>query len=669
MAIKLHEGTALKRDRQHERAVRSSQVLESFASGFTLRPISVKLVQGSPAPAFSSSNRIWFDESQLADLTTAMGVTSLKGLTIHEIAHILLTPRSGSDFMQWLLDNPQYKHAWNALEDQRIESALLASYPSVRPWLEATMNEYLLKTAEHLTVAFPLIHGRRYLSPEARALARKLYIKQEDTADLARIIDAFRVLNLSDPKDIDTACELIIEYHALTKGIRLPNPNGHENRATNEHETNAKSRSWSKKKQQEAMDKVKEEDDDTDDIDIDSLWEDYLDDEDEPEESESGDSGDEGDSDDWDGADGSDWDAEDEDDSDEWDGADGSDFDSEDSAEQDTDGESEEADGGSEPDDKSASREGEANTNNGGGGSSATPEQEAMTEALKDLLKQTLDETLESLADKIANDIALYNGDVLLEGEEMPEPERYSRELTQSVSPAMASASDEFGFALQQLRAEQAPAWLRRVGSGRINPARWESGCDYSEAFDRWEEGHEDATDIECVVLLDVSGSMNGMITGAHESMWAIKHALDQIQASTTVVAYSDGNYASFLLYSANEQVESEMRVVPDLSGTDPHKSLQYAKYLLSKSTRAIKMLVIITDGEWNGKVTESDEIISDIRNGGVITALAYLDQWGGSRAINGHGCEIVSKVSNPSDLFPLGQAIVEVGIARQLAH
>jgi hypothetical protein len=178
----------------------------------------------------------------------------------------------------------------------------------------------------------------------------------------------------------------------------------------------------------------------------------------------------------------------------------------------------------------------------------------------------------------------------------------------------------------------------------------------------------EDATDIECIILLDVSGSMSGFEVEAHESMWAIKNALDSIQASTTVVAYSDGSYSSRLLYSGNEKADSDMRVIRNLYGTDPYKALQYAKYLLAGSTRAIKLLIVITDGMWNGKVQESNETIIDIRNGGVITTLAYLSPYN-QTAIDGHGCEIVSHVTKPSDLFDLGQAIVEVGINRQLAH
>jgi hypothetical protein len=60
--------------------------------------------------------------------------------------------------------------------------------------------------------------------------------------------------------------------------------------------------------------------------------------------------------------------------------------------------------------------------------------------------------------------------------------------------------------------------------------------------------------------------------------------------------------------------------------------------------------------------------MIADIRNGGVITALAYLSRSNYTN-VDTHGCEIGSHVTKPADLFALGQAIVEVGIQRQLTH
>lgn len=667
MSVRLIHKELAPRDRQKERVTRMTQVMQSFASGFTLRPVSIKLVQGGQAPAFSDSNRIWFNETTLADLTTKQGVASLKGLTLHEICHILLTPRVGSELRGWVISEKLHP-AFNALEDQRIETQLSALYPSVKAWLEATMAEYLLKHQNQWRVAFPLIHGRKYLPANVRALVRKAFKHPERVAELSRIIDEYRTLNLSDDKDVETAKVLIAEYHELTKGIKMDNPHGHDHRPSDEGQPNVNSRPLSKSKQKEASSKVEQEEPE-EDFD-DSIYEDFdwdsLDDEPEQDEPESS-PADNGkyESDDEDDEDDSDYDGEsydDDEDDEKWDGADGSDWDDEDA--DDGSDDTPDSDGNQTED----APQQDASKDSGGAGSGAKDE-------LERALNESLNDTLERLADKIATDIDLYNGDALFDGEIIPEPERYRGMANKPVSAVAVNASEAFAVELKRLRADYDPAWVRRVENGRINPVRWEQGCELEEAFDRFEMGRNDATDIEAVILLDVSGSMSSDEVPAHESMWAIKNALDGVNASTSVIAYSDANYSedqrAFTLYSNTERVGQGMNFIPSLGGTDPTRALQYAHGVLANSTRAIKLLIVITDGEWNPDCLErTEELILGMRNGGVLTSLAWLSNYNiNLNAKNLHGAEIVCHVRNASDLFHLGRSIVEVGIERQLTR
>lgn len=676
-SINLLHNEAKPRDRQKERLARMTQVLGSFASGFTLRPIGVKLVHGGQAPAFSSSDRIWFDETQVADLSTKHGVASLKGLTLHEISHILLSPRSGTEFRQWTTDSKMHR-AWNALEDQRIESQLIALYPSIKDWFVATMTEYLLKSPQQWRLAFPLIHGRKYLDPKVRGIVRKAFKYPERVAEFSRIIDEYRTLNLSNDEDIETAKVLVEQYHELTKDMTLNNPHGHDHRSETEQETNIKSRPVSKQKQKEASDKVEQEEpeEELDDSIYDDFDWDSLDEEDEPDEDDESEQSpptkprpeNSSDEDDW----------EDEDDDLDWEGN-----------EPDEDDESDEPNGeqpspsGDPTDDDidgtptdetpedSTPEDSEPNTNSGGAGAGGDAREE-----LENALNEALDKTLERLDDKIANDINLYNGDILLEGEVMPEPPVHDNMSVQPVRIEAVRSAEIFTEELKKLRAQYDPAWNRRVENGRINPVRWEQGCELEEAFDRFDVGRSDATDIEAVVLLDISGSMDRDAISAHESMWAIKTGLDNIQASTSVIAYNDepwyGNRGgTFTLYSSLDKAGQQMNFIKPDNGTNPTKALQYANGVLANSKRAIKLLIIITDGEWNSACLDrTEELIRGMRDGGVLTSLAWL--YNGMLDMtkqNLHGAEIVSHVRDASDLFSLGRSIVEVGIQRQLTR
>jgi hypothetical protein len=108
----------------------------------------------------------------------------------------------------------------------------------------------------------------------------------------------------------------------------------------------------------------------------------------------------------------------------------------------------------------------------------------------------------------------------------------------------------------------------------------------------------------------------------------------------------------------------------PD-NGTNPTKALQYAQGVLANSNRAIKLLIVITDGEWNSACLETTEnTIRAMRDGGVLTSLAWLYKGNLDLAQqNLHGAEIVSHVRDASDLLHLGRSIVEVGIQRQLTR
>jgi uncharacterized protein YegL len=271
------------------------------------------------------------------------------------------------------------------------------------------------------------------------------------------------------------------------------------------------------------------------------------------------------------------------------------------------------------------------------------------------------------MASQIAEDIGLYSGDVLLDGEDVPTPPIAT---TRDAVPAtsVVTASEAFGAELFRLRGEYDPAWARRTDSGNVNAIRWERGCDWDEAFDRFEMGREDATDIECVVLLDTSYSMSGdSLTNASQSMWAIKNALDTINASTTVVTFSDRHR---LMYGAEEYAGDTYRSVNADGGTDPFKAIQYAKSVLARSTRAVKLFIVITDGAW-GSAEKSEELITSLREAGVLTALAYISSSYERRLdrIDAHQCEIATNITNTSALFDMAQSLVEVALFRNLTH
>ena len=181
---------ALKRNRVSSLA----GVFAKTLSVLTTHKISVNVVDRKDmnSPAWSSTKEVWLNLAEIKDDFTPRSITSLNGLSFHELGHLRYTPRNGSRLVNLIKESNDHKRLWqsfNSLEDSRIELLLTGWLPSIKSWLTATMVDYLLSDDEAITRAFPLVYGRKYLPLELRQLARDNFIKPEIQQDLADVID------------------------------------------------------------------------------------------------------------------------------------------------------------------------------------------------------------------------------------------------------------------------------------------------------------------------------------------------------------------------------------------------------------------------------------------------------------------------------------------------
>jgi hypothetical protein len=604
-------------NRDHERMLRMAQVVSKFASTLTLRHIKVHLESdiGAPAPAWSDADNIWFATNKLGKLNNPKVITAIKGLSLHEICHILLTPRVGSNLGTWVRQNDLWR-AFNALEDQRIETMMTTKYPSITEWMVALIAQHLLNKPDQYSVAFPIIVGRKYLPVELRDAVAQVYEDPANVVEMTSIVDQYVMLNLADPAQCTLAQPLIQRYDELVKQLqtanpdnqydnksgwqRIQDPSGHDQRKDGELKSSSTSKPMSKGEQQDIIDRMKRE--------------------------------------------------------------------------QSQQSDSEKLDGQS---DRTPTPDSDTSSKQAGMGDDDRIDKEVLEELLEDTLQNAMDK----LSDDIDNTLRQFNGEAELSSNAVATPHKADSYLNDVPFEAV-TASKSFGGELELLKGEYDPAWDKRQDSGKLNVLRYGVGCDVDEAFDRWELGREDAVDIECVILLDTSPSMSWTINKAYDNMWAIKRAMDKINASTTVIAFDD---TARVLYHANERATYQKRVTDMGRGTEPLKALKYAKYILAESKRAVKLIISITDGAWS-QDKDCDDILRQLRKGGVLTALAYVDDtdWWNERyasydqswqrqrseiTINTHGCEVAVLVNEASQLFGLAKRLVKVGINRNLAN
>ena len=190
-------------------------------------PVIVNVVDDGPAPAWSDGASITFNASEIEEMDLET-LTQVNGLNYHELAHHLYTPRRGTTFLKWVIEN-DYLESANMLEDQRIETLLVARYPSIAPYLTATVARWLASTPEEAIGNYMLVRGRRYLPIEIRQAFRDMFAEPDLIPVIADIVDQYRLL--AYPRDYEKGQELIKRWNDEVLGkLNLPKqpqgPNG-----------------------------------------------------------------------------------------------------------------------------------------------------------------------------------------------------------------------------------------------------------------------------------------------------------------------------------------------------------------------------------------------------------------------------------------------------------
>jgi hypothetical protein len=428
---------------------------------------------GYHAPAWSDGVKISLNLQQI-DPTDFSDIVKVHGLNFHELAHVLYTPRIGTVLGKWVNDNG-LNHAFNALEDQRIESFLAASYPSTAPWLTATILRWIVSDRETLGTAYALVRGRRYLPGKVRGALRVSFERQDLLPRLDACIDAYR--RLVFPADYEAAKALIREYNDLMGevfpllGRPKNDPNGHvRGRPTDV----SKGRPKGVNEQRDKAGKLTDEgsskkDEDTEEGDETSA-----------------------------------------------------------SGVEDKDADEEGKGGAKVP---SLSGEGEEDGEEDG---ESSPQAGSAPLDVHQVIRESLSEVLSS--DEVIKEIRRTQKHVRAAGATITLPKSESVDGTPAAE--YVTLQRLLRQRLEKIIFASEPGWHRQEDSGRVNAVRWIVDKDPSTAFDRWDEGVHDIADIEAVVLLDNSGSMRRIIGHANSAMWALKRAFDSVGMTTTVIAF-----------------------------------------------------------------------------------------------------------------------------------
>jgi hypothetical protein len=500
--------------------------------------ITVKVIQDDDLKTTARSNGrdIELNAKMIGDIDDE-SLLELNGVNFHELAHVLFSPRQGSNLGIYARENKMF-NALKLLEEARAEQLLISRYPAVRNYLEANIYMGILNQnpSHEWGKFFHLITGRTYLPLELRQIIMDKALAEyprELILELHDIIHSYR--NLAFPTDFDKAKELVArlaqifgtDETPIEVGLPMPQEGGCD--------MPDKGRPIGKQAQtdlQKGKDKT-------------------------PLESTSG--------------------------------------------------------KGNQPD------------NNAGVGDGTPALDEQEDTALSDEDKELINEYMERIKNdsQVRRDLS-DKRKAILKSDSVTTSIGKARYLGEKpVSQEALTTAKRFSLELERLVRDCDPAWRTHTPRGRLNIGRTMNPDinAINEMFDEWDIGNE-ATDIEAVILADSSGSMGGTMTTVCETTWAIKRAVESINGSVTAYNFT---HDSHTLYQAGERAKPRfMNYTIASGGTEPLRGLIEADRILSASRKSIKILFIITDGDWSETET-CDEIIRGMNAKGFLTSLVFL--------------------------------------------
>jgi len=256
--------------------------------------------------------------------------------------------------------------------------------------------------------------------------------------------------------------------------------------------------------------------------------------------------------------------------------------------------------------------------------------------------------------------------------------------LEMEPSQVAISYARKFGTELERLVRNNDPMWDSRTPSGKLNISRTMNPDVNSigEMFDQWNIGN-DNTDIEAVMLLDNSGSMGGYMKEVCQNAWIIKRGVETIDGSVSVFAF---DHESKKMYDKTEKaLPRKFRFIQSRGNTAPFRTLIEAERVLTASDKPIKILFMLTDGDWADN-EECDKVIKRLNEIGVLTCLVFLSDYSSweqiieasrnplhdnheyySRKISEwrHGVKVFRAVTKPRDVLDVANDLVTSTLER----
>jgi hypothetical protein len=600
------------------------------------------------------------------------------------------------------INSDRLHRAWNCLEDQRMETAVVSDAPRKAAFFTPMVMAMHLKSLDHMAANWPLLVWRKYLPMKLRRQARLMFVTLHGTQgehfaqELDRIVTSYVTAT-----DVETMWAAVCEYHVLLQAMKPLASNmddaGHT-RQRSRKDSGEPFKGLSIPIDPSMLDDTPamsgdDFQDDLDDEDVDMPWteegfEHFLDilftllnggdvfevryvdprmsSEPDEQEQEQG-VGDLGDEEEQPGSkEGSDEESGEEE-AEEGSKAEAGDDDATDEADQDADEAAgdgvptvdqeadadDEHDGADESDDDSddvAGDKGGDHIDHGGSTGSHSDTADTPEEG-EPFTQEDLDELLQE-AEEERNQSSDLDGDVQAYGDaetnSVSDLDVYIGGIstnTELIVEAETLAS-QIEDAFHAHTMDRAPAWVEQQRRGVLNVGRYMTRNPGDlDFFKQYTDSEQPGFDLAVTVMLDYSWSMADYSERLAQAGYACKLACDKLEIPCTVVLWDT---KATTLWDASEQADS-MPTIDCVGGTKPDMAL--ADLDNHRMDRDKHIVLIMTDGEWGGGWRSNERHLSFYKDPGrKMLGFGYgSDRL--ARTLLGYGCDEAFAITDLMDI------------------
>jgi hypothetical protein len=546
-------------------------------------------------------------------------IREVLGLGYHEIGHNLYTIPFGN------LNAPiVQQRAWNALEDQRMELAVVNASPDLAAYLTIVVLRNIVDSLSADPAAtWLLVAGRLYLPKSLRAECRAAFAAKhgEDTADRVKSI----VREYAEADSIEALTAAVGKFYALITETSEDVPGDGTGGDHEKFEDAGRERDT----RDATVTPVSSDDWDDDDVEGEGAGEGTpsSDGEDGSTAGQSGEGEQQGGS------------------TPGQSGQDGEDDESGDdgsapgeSGEGDVPGQSGGTSGkGSEGDDAPAGDGGSGASSGDSGTDPASP-----SDSIRRAAEQAIEDAINEADNGSRIDDALREINSASTGGSNLPCSTVSGVLDADEQQAAAALALDFERALEEASAYNSPVWHRHQDQGVVDALAYRTRRPGDTSFRRHKVGDTGrGLDIAVSILLDVSGSMGGQEHDLSVAALGVKTACYNLNIPCTVTTYSDSAELLFATDEAPRPVLVGIKGCTNVSGAlrDTHSH---------RGECAQHLVLVLTDGSFGDDVEAFDEVDALRQNGTYVLGVA-LNTW--TDGLENVGCNASYRISQPGEL------------------